>query len=95
MNVVEEDDAVLAGVDKVARVGSFELGEGRGSHERVTTGDRARPARAPTLAVIPVRVDAVAAVGVPDRTGLPPQSETREILGPYLAKVQRVYSFLN
>ena len=40
VNVVEEDDAVLAGVDKVARVGSFELGEGRGSHERVTTGDR-------------------------------------------------------
>ena len=65
MNVVEEDDAVFAGVDKVARVGCFELGEGRGSHERVAAGDRARAARAPTLAVVPVRVDAVAGVEVP------------------------------
>ena len=65
MNVVEEDDAVLVTVDKVPRVDSFELGEGKGSHERVAARNIARAARAPTLAVVPVRVDAVAGVEVP------------------------------
>ena len=80
MDVVEEDEAVLVGVDEFARVDRLKLGEGEGSHEGVAARDVAGSARAPTHLVVPVRVDTVAGVEVPVRSGLPPQSEPRRIL---------------